>query len=345
MYSYSQRLSRKYVFLAILQVCQSNVVISAEGSDSRETSTCQNFFTVLATGFKGNPIKIRRKYNHEDFFSDFWNTITWSRVDSNAQRDKLADASCTKVFQKFHAQFLVHSEQMSIMGSHLHVFTTWNEQQLSESGCSLDQYDHISMVQFDPEELFKNRNFSSTSIQYMKGWGGTPDSVTRLSDMMRLAIAATYGYAYTDTDMVYLSLNAEVFLKHPNMAAPVWNNEGAALELQNSGFCFSSVQLRLLISWVDRHIASKGDDQEYFYTEMGPSAFHNVVSRLGSLSIYTTCHPLKTSFQDIKEQHIKYQFVWLHLDGLIRRQIENDDYVAFVRRIREEFEAPTLELD
>ena len=218
--------------------------------------TCEGFFTVLA---------------------NVW--IPDESADNNI--------TCESTYNKFREQLDVHNEQLLKMNSTMIVFTTWTQQQLEIEGtkCSLDMYPALRQVQFDPKQLLleSHEDMTPQLVEYISNWQNVTiynpkgqrrnHLVTRLSDLFRILLAQKYKLAYVDLDMVYLSNDKRIYLQESNVAVPIWSEEKGALEIQNSGFCFSTPQLNVLLRNAIQIIKSKGSIQttknKYIYTELG----------------------------------------------------------------------------
>ena len=236
-----------------------------------------------------------------------------------------------------------HNRQMVAMNTTLTIFTTFTEEQLAQPGCHLNHLSNIETKQFDPVTLLKKYHYTDEQIKWMKLWhkvghkkdvnGKRPEKrvayhhyVTRLADIWRVLLAREYHMAYADLDMMYLSPHKEVYLKQPNVAVPVWAEEKGAFEIQNSGFCFNSAQLDVLIRKQQLLINSKGPQQALVeqytvYTSMGPVLFQKSIQEMmyhGPIRLYLTSCDDDTDVKRIVTKQKQYQFVWIHLDSRFR---------------------------
>ena len=219
--------------------------------------TCNNFFTVL---------------------SDVWGV-------------PFRDDSCQATLKHYQGLLIEHNAQMTRMKSELTLYTAWaNKDFLLEPGCNLDAYPAIRMVQFDPEGLLLKNGYSAKQVQWIKQWKDVPYNngkehkqnrravITRLSDIFRILLARENGMAYMDLDLFHLSNDPSTYLSKPNVAMPVWGD--ATIEIQNSGWCLSEPQLKILANMAVKRIEAKGEKQTtdrtaFAYTELGKSASSN----------------------------------------------------------------------
>jgi hypothetical protein len=168
------------------------------------------------------------------------------------------------------------SQAMLRMNSTLTIFTSWTEQQIQN--CQGRRYlPGIEERQFDPVDLLTKYGFTEEQIGWLQHWHEGQGKLTfrwastRLSDVWRILLAREHQMAYVDLDMFHVHPSADIFLGQPNVAVPIWEYGGtAALEIQNSGFCFTAAQLDILIHRLKVIVQSKGKEQVYsHYTELG----------------------------------------------------------------------------
>jgi hypothetical protein len=68
---------------------------------------------------------------------------------------------------------------------------------------------------------------------------------------------------------------------------------GASIEIQNSGYCLSQLQLTYTLNFLRTLMDSKGEEnQEYTYTELGPYAMQQslIDQELGTSHVPSTYH-------------------------------------------------------
>ena len=327
-----------------------------EQQEKKDTEfTCKGFFTVLAN--------------------------VWVPEESDEN-----NVTCTSTYDKFREQLDEHNSQFLKMNTTMIIFTTWTTNQLQEPGCTLDQYPALQQVQFDPVSLLretitetiktsptltnKNRNVTEvtdTILNYIQNWQYQNDTrhnhlVTRLSDIFRIVLAYKHQLAYTDLDMVYLSNDKRIYLSESNVAVPIWSEEKGAFEIQNSGFCFNSMQLQVLLQNAIQLIINKGPRQltkkVYKYTDLGPNLLQHSIQKMmkfGPIRLYYTMCDEDWEENVIIKKAKNYDggFVWLHYDKSIRKsnwynnQKGNDKnlmtFPGLVKSIRTKLNAPTYE--
>lgn len=257
-----------FTFLRNFEQCISNYgasvtmdaqrVLGRTESSSGMTLTCKGFFAVLAAAF----VPPAPDQNDNE---------TCGRLYSSNIRELLLD----------------HSQHMVKMNSSLTLFTTWTKEQMQDPRCSLtpEDFPGIRTQQFDPIALLQKYNFSENQIEWITHWFDAKTDhkrmklkihsiAARLTDVWRILLAREYQFAYCELDMILLSEYPEVYLAEPNVAVPIWGEELGAFEIQNSGFCFNTDQLDVLIRNVKKKLDEKGDQQVIennynLYTEMG----------------------------------------------------------------------------
>jgi hypothetical protein len=160
-------------------------------------------------------------------------------------------------------QLKVLSAQMVLMNTTLTLFVTDMLQ------CEF-QHNAIRVEKFDSIELLKENGFENT-LSIMDTWPKT--RYTRISDILRLALAKKYSMSYIDTDVTFLRLHKDLYEKS-YVGAALWSNAKNAIEITNGAFCLPSNILDDMMAFQKSRILNGSD--KYFYTELGPSMFHNV---------------------------------------------------------------------
>lgn len=231
------------------------------------------------------------------------------------------------------------SLQMAALNSTLTIFTSWSELKLNrfENECnkSFKVLDRIFFQQFDADALLHKYNFTADQMRWIQNWYKTASHKehvpARLADLLRIILAKENGMAYLDLDMIPVppttsnrSQPADLYLESPCVAVPIWAEENGALEIQNSGFCFTGRQLDHLIGRMKTLINSKGETQVYpTYTEMGPKLFLHSLQSLTRLDptnlLFTTSNDDRgVSMVLNKAQLFDSEIYWFHLDGRFR---------------------------
>ena len=317
---------------------------------------------VSVSGAIAQPLRRRKEAPTvcQDFFAVLSNT--W--MERVAPRNTTGSV-CSDLYHKYYYQLYDHNLQMQKMSSRLTIFTSWTPQELQSDPSCLTYFQtsnmtNIRVQQFDPETLLAQRGFSTEQIEWMKHWQDIPDIkfqhvATKLSDVFRVALQREYGMAYADLDLIHLMDDKRVYTAVPNVAVPVWQEEKGALEIQNSGFCFTSRQLDFLLAKMREVIQRKGSEQiagnMYQYTELGPMLF------MHSLQEMMTIHPVQLYYtagseffklKDIQKLHARHnnKFVWLHIDHAGRKRNwyrnKKQNYHEFVNMVREACPPPSI---
>lgn len=231
------------------------------------------------------------------------------------------------------------SLQMAALNSTLTIFTSWSEQKLNrfEAECNkpFRELDRIFFQQFDADALLHKYNFTADQMRWIQNWHKTASHKEhvpeRLADLLRIILAKENGMAYLDLDMIPVppatsnrSQPADLYLESPCVAVPIWAEGNGALEIQNSGFCFTGRQLDHLIGRMKTLIDSKGETQVYpTYTDMGPKVFlHSLQSliRLDPINLLFTTSNDDGSVSKVlnKAQRFDSEIYWFHLDSRFR---------------------------
>lgn len=230
------------------------------------------------------------------------------------------------------------SQQMAALNSTLTIFTSWSEEKLNlfEAECKpFMELDRIFYQQFDADALLHKHNFTADQMRWIQNWHKTASHKehvpARLSDVLRIILARENGMAYLDLDMFPVppatsnrSQPADLYLESPCVAVPIWAEGNGALEIQNSGFCFTGRQLDHLIGRMKTLIDSKGETQVYpGYTDMGPTVFlHSLQSLilLDPTNLLFTTSNVDSGVSKVlnKAQRFDSEIYWFHLDGRFR---------------------------
>mmetsp|Transcript_2958 Transcript_2958/g.4456 ORF Transcript_2958/g.4456 Transcript_2958/m.4456 type:complete len:302 (-) Transcript_2958:41-946(-) len=256
--------------------------------------------------------------------------------------------SCERFYIGFYKPLLERqSKQMVKMNSTLTIFTSWTTKQIDCRNKYFNKSAYPGIVEraFSADALLRKFRFSSKQIDWIKNWHSINlDQMTtipkkyrsltikrakkiiekehkkhaaaRLSDLWRLLLAREHQMAYLDLDMFPVVATNQLYLGGANVAVPIWGIEKGALEIQNSGFCFTSRQLDLLIQRATLIMDSKGGEQDYeLYTELAPTRF-----------LFTTCNDDASPIKVLDKVAIaRNEIYWLHLDGRFRRAAIGSD--------------------
>jgi hypothetical protein len=233
-------------------------------------------------------------------------------------------SDCSDKHDDLDEKLRVISAQMEVMRANLTLFVTDTNQ------CD---YKHkwISVQQFDWRQLLTENGFEP-AFNVMDKWDTWEKKrYTRISDIIRLGLAHKYGMAYMDTDITYLQLKRELYEK-AFVGAALWSNSKNAIEITNGAFCLPKHILRDMMSFQLSRILNGPD--KYFYTELGPSMFHNVLMNRHEIMLYSQNHPAEPSLDEIARDVHKYGHKQLHLTGHVRKGNSHLNFGQIVNEIR-----------
>jgi hypothetical protein len=179
---------------------------------------------------------------------------------------------CVGKEAELHDRLRVFSAQMTVMNATLTLYVT------SMKSCDFN-YPNILVRVFDKMEILKAYGFED-AFPKIDHWVKT--RYTRISDILRIALAHRFQQSYVDTDVHFLDLNKNLY-EVPYVGVGVYSDLKNSLEISNAAFCLPQEVLRDMLTYQHSRIV-KGSDN-YFYTELGPSMFHKV--RL--ISVLATC--------------------------------------------------------
>jgi hypothetical protein len=172
---------------------------------------------------------------------------------------------CVDKEDELNDRLKLFSAQMVVMNTTLTLYVT------SMKGCQFS-YPNILVEVFDKTEILKSYGFED-AFPKMDTWVKT--RYTRISDILRLALAHRFQKSYVDTDVHFLELSRELY-EVPYVGVGVYSDLKNALEITNAAFCLPRDVLHDMLAYQKNRIV-KGSDK-YFYTELGPSMFHKVQS-------------------------------------------------------------------
>ena len=238
-------------------------------------------------------------------------------------------SDCVDKYGDLHEKLKVLSSQMVAMNSSLTLFVP------STKGC---EFEHaaVAVKLYDQTELLKEAGFEP-AFAVMDTWVKT--RYTRISDIIRLALAHKYGMSYLDTDITFLELRKELF-ERSYVGAAIWSNAKNAIEISNGAFCLPKHILRDMMSFQRSRILSGGD--KYFYTELGPSMFHNVLMNRHKVRLYSQNNPAEPSLDEIARAIHQYGHKHLHLTGHVRKGNAELTFGEIVNTIRRKVGLPEL---
>ena len=240
-------------------------------------------------------------------------------------------SDCADKYDDLNDKLRVISAQMVVMDSNLTLF-------VNDMNKCVFNYPRISVQWFDAAQLLKETGFEPT-FDIMDTWVKT--RYTRISDILRLGLAYKHGMAYMDTDVTYLELQRELYEK-AYVGAALWSNAKNAIEITNGAFCLPKHILRDMMSFQRNRILKGGD--KYFYTELGPSMFHNVLMNRHQILLYSQNHPAVPCLDEIARDIHAYGHKQLHLTGHVRKGNPDLNFGEIVNEIRRKAGLPLLEL-
>jgi len=243
-------------------------------------------------------------------------------------------SDCVGEYDDLNEKMRVLSAQMEVMGANLTLF-------VNDLNKCVFAYPRISVQLFDMKQILRETGFEPT-FEIMDTWTSDSHRFTRLSDILRLGLALKHGMAYMDTDVSYLELKRELYEK-AYVGAALWSNEKNAIEITNSAFCLPKRILKDMLAFQRSRILKGG--KHLFYTELGPSMFHNVLmNRFNNIYLYSQNHPVEGSLDEIARGIHLYGHKQLHLTGNIRDKKSNRDmkFGELVNTIRRKSGLPEL---
>ena len=238
-------------------------------------------------------------------------------------------SDCVERFEELDEKMRVLSAQMSAMGANLTLFVTGAKQ-------CLFPYPGIHVNVFNSTELLVSMGFSE-AFPRMSTWKKT--RFTRISDILRIGLAHKYQMSYLDTDVTFLLLQKEAF-ERAYAGAAMWSNLKNAIEVTNAAFCLPRPVLADMMAFQKARILKGGD--AYFYTELGPSMFHNVLMNRYPVMLLSQNHPAQPSLDAIARDVHLFGHTQLHLTGHVRKGNADLSFGEVVNAIRSKCGLPAL---
>ena len=220
--------------------------------------------------------------------------------------------------EDLHEKLHVLSAQMTAMNSSLTLYVT------GMTGCQFG-YPGIEVEESRPNSLWKwglNR--------LSRKWTWVKTCYTRISDILRIGMAYRSGKAYTDTDVAYLELISACTNE------VMWGQRCGATQR-----VLSRLQMEHFVSpeyfagydGLPEVANSEGGDK-YFYTELGPSMFHNVLMNRHDIAMYSQNAPAEPNLDVIASDVYRFGHKQLHLTGHVRKGNKNLLFGELVNAIR-----------
>jgi hypothetical protein len=233
------------------------------------------------------------------------------------------ERDCVDDYDDLNEKMRVLSAQMEVMNANLTLF-------VNDLNKCVFTFPRISVQLLDMKQILRETGFEP-AFEIMDTWTPHPHLFTRLSDILRLGLAFKHGMAYMDTDVSYLELKRELYEK-AYVGAALWSNEKNAIEITNSAFCLPKKILQDMLAFQRTRILKGG--KRLFYTELGPSMFHNVLMNRHNVYLYSQNHPGEGSLDEIARGIHLYGHKQIHLTGNIRnnRDMRFGELVNTIRR-------------
>eukprot|EP00301_Raphidiophrys_heterophryoidea_P004204 c11841_g1_i3.p1 GENE.c11841_g1_i3~~c11841_g1_i3.p1 ORF type:complete len:287 (-),score=78.87 c11841_g1_i3:252-1112(-) len=236
--------------------------------------------------------------------SDFFTTLcAWEQRET---ADSLRDSMMPRM--------KLLSKQMNEMGAVLHVHTNL---------CSLDfGLPRIVTQCTDCAAKVANHSFNMTNFEAtVHRWGHNAQK----SDIFRVIIALETQRTYIDTDILFLTLNKELYMSQ-FVAVAVW--EDRRLEPTNSAFCLARPDLTNILSQQRSKLATS---HEFTYTALGPDLMSSVLLGNGRPASLLPQNPPDNA--DPLRMFEQMQYPMLHLTGAIRIRNRGYGYDELVEEI------------
>jgi len=240
-------------------------------------------------------------------------------------------SDCVDKNEELHDKLSVLSSQMSVMNATLTLYAT------AEKMCNFN-YPRVKVIIFNATQLLIDKGFSP-AFEKMSTWNKS--RYTRISDILRICLAHDNKMSYLDTDVHFLQLQARVY-EQAYVGAAIWSNAKNAIEITNAAFCLPTEILSDMLSFQLNRILHGSDI--YFYTELGPSMFHNVLLNRRAVTLYSQNHPAIPSLDRVASDIHLYAHKQLHLTGHVRKGNSELSFGQLVNKIRTKAGLPTLPL-
>ena len=118
---------------------------------------------------------------------------------------------------------------------------------------------------FNATELLQSYGYNTSVLEIMSHWDLS--GYTRVSDIIRLALAHKYLKTYIDIDILFLELSNKTIFMKSFVSACIWRDIEASIEITNSAFCLNRDVLQEMMEFQIHRILT--NNSFYFYTELG----------------------------------------------------------------------------
>eukprot|EP01041_Mallomonas_annulata_P008853 gene8853-18343_t len=242
---------------------------------------------------------------------------------------------CVDTFYEQDEYIALLSAQMVAMNSSLIIYTSYDP----DPRC-IFSYPNVKVEHFDRFELMESFGFSKL-IPIMSSWSYI--GYERASDIFRLLLAHKFQRTYIDTDIHLLHTNKDIYFQI-FVGAAMWSDQKCSIEVTNSAFCLPRPILNGMISYLIQLITYKTDQNNYFYTEMGPSMFHKILLNTHAITLYSQNHPELHSINDITNSIQLYNHKMLHITGRIRTHWSPTSFTDIIHKIRKQINLTALSI-
>jgi len=218
---------------------------------------------------------------------------------------------------KWSEQLQVINKQMGKMKKKFYCF-------ISKNSIKIENTKNIVFIEFDERTLL-NKYFMNSETDIILSW----DNPVRLSDVLRIVISLQNPeLIYMDTDILFIKKDNSIYGDY-FVAFCIWKDDTNCLELSNSIFHLPKTILIRMINFIKLRLVKR---EPYFYTEFGPSMFHKLIFNSGiAVRMFSQNHPWSYKIESITRDIKKYEHIFLHLTGAIRKKYLN--YFDLVNKI------------
>lgn len=210
-------------------------------------------------------------------------------------------------------------------GTTLRVYATLGSMR-DNTKCQLC-YPGVEILDFDPRTLLQKHGFDEQNIQATRDM-----SNQQQSDIYRLALAKETQSTYVDTDVLFLALSGETFLKE-HIVASLWRENARALEVTNSAFCLPPRRLQRMLSNVKDSIRDSVTFNATLFSDM---LFLRTFLNSEPVRVLSQNHPELERPSDIAVKVGEHNYPLLHLTPEIRKRAKADQdgrYLPYVKRV------------
>ena len=142
------------------------------------------------------------------------------------------------------------------------------------------EYPHVRIREYNLTDVLTELNFTAV-LPIIRGWTlSNNGALTRVSDILRLALQFKYGMSYFDLDVHLLKPERSLYYTS-YVGIAVYSQQKNSLELSNSAFCLPKYILNdLMDNQIHRIRFGKST---FFYTELGPSKVIYIIALVAAV--------------------------------------------------------------